>query len=104
MSKWNRVISPSKPDTVNRAGGEAFTETPEVALVNLVLTSFMKDKFYEAAKDEAVWRAALSGFSEYALAKYRGEAKALKSSWLTQLICLILATARLSRRLWPDWF
>jgi hypothetical protein len=51
MSKWNQVISPSKPDTVNRAGGEAFTETPEVALVNLVLTSFMKDKFYEAAKD-----------------------------------------------------
>ena len=52
MSKWNQVISPSKPDTVNRAGGEAFTETPEVALVNLVLTSFMKDKFYEATKDE----------------------------------------------------
>ena len=52
MSKWNQVISPSKPDTVNRAGGEAFTETPEVALVNLVLTSFMKDKFCEATKDE----------------------------------------------------
>jgi 60 kDa SS-A/Ro ribonucleoprotein len=52
MSKWNQVISPSKPDTVNRAGGEAFTETPEVALVNLILTSFMKDKFYETAKDE----------------------------------------------------
>ena len=52
MSKWNLVISPSKPDTVNRAGGEAFSETPEVALVNLVLTSFMKDKFYEATKDE----------------------------------------------------
>jgi hypothetical protein len=52
MSKWNQVISPSKPDTENRAGGEAFTETAEVALVNLVLTSFMKDKFYEAAKDE----------------------------------------------------
>ena len=164
MSKWNQVISPSKPDTVNRAGGEAFTETPEVALVNLVLTSFMKDKFYEATKDEqarltglltqvdpqfaakaaiyarkkfgmrsithftsawiaknvhgSTWArkffenvvhrvddvteilscyatlngslhpipmalkrglaAALSGFSEYALAKYRGEAKALK--------------------------
>ena len=164
MSKWNQVISPSKPDTVNQAGGEAFTETPEVALVNLVLTSFMKDKFYEAAKDEqarltglltqvdpqfaakaaiyarkrfgmrsithftsawiaknvhgSTWArkffenvvqrvddvteilscyatlngslhpipmalkrglaAALSGFSEYALAKYRGEAKALK--------------------------
>ena len=54
MSKWNQVISPSKPDTVNRAGGEAFIETPEVALVNLLLTSFMKDggKYYETAKDE----------------------------------------------------
>jgi hypothetical protein len=54
MSKWNQVISPRKPDTVNRAGGEAFIETPEVALVNLLLTSFMKDggKYYETAKDE----------------------------------------------------
>jgi hypothetical protein len=37
---------------VNRAGGEAFTETPEVALVNLLLTSFMKNKFYEGSQDE----------------------------------------------------
>ena len=183
MSKWNQVISPSKPDTINRAGGEAFTETPEVALVNLLLTSFMKDKFYEVAKDEqarltglltqvdpqfaakaaiyarkrfgmrsithftSAWiaknvhgsswarkffenvvhrvddvteilscyatlngslhpipmglkrglAAALSGFSEYALAKYRGEAKALK---LVDAVNLLhLATPRLSRRL-----
>jgi 60 kDa SS-A/Ro ribonucleoprotein len=52
MSKWNQVVTATKADTVNRAGGEAFTETPEVALVNLLLTSFMKDKFYETAKDE----------------------------------------------------
>jgi 60 kDa SS-A/Ro ribonucleoprotein len=62
MSKWNQVISTSKPDTVNRAGGEAFTETPEVALVNLLLTSFMKDnKFYQTAKDEQTLLASLLG-------------------------------------------
>jgi 60 kDa SS-A/Ro ribonucleoprotein len=62
MSKWNQVISTSKPDTVNRAGGEAFTETPEVALVNLLLTSFMKDnKFYQTAKDEQTRLASLLG-------------------------------------------
>jgi hypothetical protein len=51
MSKFNtleRVVA----DTVNRAGGEAYTETPEVALVNLLLTSFMKEKHYESASDE----------------------------------------------------
>ena len=45
MSKLNtleRVVA----DTVNRAGGEAYTETPEVALVNLLLTSFMKEKHF----------------------------------------------------------
>jgi 60 kDa SS-A/Ro ribonucleoprotein len=54
MSKWNHVISPNKPDTVNRAGGEAFIEMPEVAVVNLLLTSFIKEggKYYETAKDE----------------------------------------------------
>ena len=51
MSKFN-VIDKVKPDTVNRAGGEAYTETPEVALVNLLLTSFMKDKYYESAVQE----------------------------------------------------
>ena len=63
MSKWNQVISTSKPDTVNRAGGEAFTETPEVALVNLLLTSFMKEggKYYETAKDEQARLASLLG-------------------------------------------
>jgi hypothetical protein len=29
MSKWNQVISPSKPDTVNRAGGEALEDHSE---------------------------------------------------------------------------
>ncbi len=59
MSKWNQVVTATKSDTVNRAGGEAFTETPEVALVNLLLTSFMKDKFYETAKDEQTRLASL---------------------------------------------
>jgi 60 kDa SS-A/Ro ribonucleoprotein len=63
MSKWNQVVTATKADTVNRAGGEAFTETPEVALVNLLLTSFMKEggKYYETAKDEQARLASLLG-------------------------------------------
>jgi 60 kDa SS-A/Ro ribonucleoprotein len=52
MSKFNTPVRPAEPDKVNRAGGVAFKETPKVALVNLLLTSFMKDKFYESATEE----------------------------------------------------
>jgi 60 kDa SS-A/Ro ribonucleoprotein len=52
MSKFNIAVSPTKPDVINRAGGEAFSESPELALVNLLLTSFCKSKHYESETEE----------------------------------------------------
>lgn len=36
---------------VNRAGGEAYKQTPELELVSHLLTSFVKDQFYRSADD-----------------------------------------------------
>lgn len=38
-------------NTVNLAGGEAFTETPKLELASLMLTSMLKDQFYRSADD-----------------------------------------------------
>lgn len=35
--------------TVNRAGGEAFEQTPEMALASMLITSFAQDQFYRSA-------------------------------------------------------
>ena len=37
--------------TTNIAGGEAFQESPELELVSILLTSFVKDQFYSRAED-----------------------------------------------------
>ncbi len=50
MSKFNESTSNTNR-TVNRAGGEAFVQSPKLELVSLVLTSFLKDGFYESASD-----------------------------------------------------
>lgn len=47
MSRFNQKAVGSK--TTNMAGGQAYEETPELALVSLLLTSFANDKFYEKA-------------------------------------------------------
>lgn len=49
MSKFNRKSSGTK--TVNLAGGEAFKETPKLEFVSILLTSFLKDKFYETENE-----------------------------------------------------
>lgn len=49
MSKFN---SKSSTKTINKAGGEAFSETPELELASLVLTSFVEDKFYESGNEQ----------------------------------------------------
>lgn len=38
--------------TVNRAGGEAFEQTTPLALISLLLTSFVKDQFYRSAGEQ----------------------------------------------------
>jgi 60 kDa SS-A/Ro ribonucleoprotein len=49
MSRFNQKSIGTK--TINMAGGEAYAETPELALVSLLLTSFAKDSFYEKSND-----------------------------------------------------
>lgn len=47
MSRFNKSASPAK--TVNLAGGEAYTQSPELELISIVLTSFANDTFYRSA-------------------------------------------------------
>lgn len=46
MSKFNSAAA-TQNKTVNLAGGEAFTMTPELELVTALLTSFLEDQYYE---------------------------------------------------------
>lgn len=48
MSKFNTPAVGTK--TTNLAGGSAYSESPELELVSLLLTSFVQDKFYESAQ------------------------------------------------------
>lgn len=48
MGKFNQAVSPTK--TTNLAGGEAYSQTPELQLVSILLTSFANDQFYKSEK------------------------------------------------------
>ncbi len=48
MSRFN-LFAPRTKKTVNLAGGEAYSQTPEMELVSLLLTSFATDQFYRSA-------------------------------------------------------
>lgn len=52
MSRFNNEVSNK---TENRAGGEAFSQTPELALVSFLFSNFLQAKHYESA-DESVER------------------------------------------------
>jgi hypothetical protein len=49
MSRFNQNSEGTK--TVNLAGGEAFSQTSELELVSILLTSFANDSFYRSAGD-----------------------------------------------------
>lgn len=51
MSKFNQTLPKQKTLTENLAGGQAYTQSTEMALVSLLLTSFVNDQFYRGAKD-----------------------------------------------------
>jgi hypothetical protein len=51
MSKFNTTLPKQKTLTENLAGGQAYTQSNELALVSLLLTSFVNDQFYRGAKD-----------------------------------------------------
>lgn len=44
----------STTQTTNFAGAIAYSQTPELELVSILLTSFVEDKFYESAQDQLV--------------------------------------------------
>lgn len=46
MARFN--TKPASTKTVNRAGGDAFRMTPKMELVHTVLSTFLKDEFYES--------------------------------------------------------
>lgn len=50
MSKFNTVTTGTK--TVNKAGGEAYSQSPKLELISVLLTSFANDTFYEKAEDK----------------------------------------------------
>lgn len=56
MSRFNtaQIASPKKArKTVNKAGGEAYDQSPKLKLVSLLLTSLLKDQFYRSANATA---------------------------------------------------
>lgn len=46
MSKFNTTMPKAKTKTTNLAGGEAYSQSNELALVSLLLTSFVNSQFY----------------------------------------------------------
>jgi len=52
MARFRSNTATVTPDTVNLAGGKAYTESPKLELVGLVLTSFVQDQHYRSAKGQ----------------------------------------------------
>jgi len=51
MTRFRTRTATVKPTTENLAGGEAFTESPELELISMLLTSFTQDQFHRSAED-----------------------------------------------------
>ena len=51
MAKFSKTNPRTVTKTVNLAGGEAYSQSAELELVSILLTSFVEDKFYEKAND-----------------------------------------------------
>lgn len=49
MARFNKTATATK--TKNYAGGEAYSQSPELELLSILLTSFAQDKFYESANE-----------------------------------------------------
>lgn len=51
MSKFNTTVTKSKTLTENLAGGQAYSQSDELAFVSMLLTSFVNDQFYKGSND-----------------------------------------------------
>ena len=54
MSKFNTTMPKAKTLTENLAGGQAYSQSDELALLSLLLTSFVNDQFYRNSDDTLV--------------------------------------------------
>ena len=52
MTRFNKKEIKIVPTTLNKAGGQAYTESPELEVSSILLTSFMNDKFYSSTFDQ----------------------------------------------------
>ncbi len=52
MSKFNTAVKPQMVE--NLAGGQAFTQSPELELVSVMLNSFVAQQFYRSADDTLI--------------------------------------------------
>ena len=52
MARFNEKVKTKPKTIINKAGGFAFKQSPELELVSLLLTSFVQDKFYESKNDQ----------------------------------------------------
>lgn len=51
MGKFNTVNKAKSTKTVNLAGGQAYSQSAELELVSILLTSFVQDQYYKSAGD-----------------------------------------------------
>lgn len=52
MAKFNSSSAVmSRPNTKNRAGGDAYTMSAKTELASVLLTSFLNDKYYKSGKE-----------------------------------------------------
>ena len=51
MSKFNLTLKEPKTLTTNLAGGHAYTQSHELELISIFLTSFVSDQFYRSSND-----------------------------------------------------
>ncbi len=58
-----RALSRAQPDTVNLAGGRAYSVSPRLELVSLLVTTFLEDEFYRTEAQTVARCANLSSAS-----------------------------------------
>ena len=50
MALFNKLLKRKSKKVVNKAGGEAYEQTPEMQLASILLTSFASEQFYRSGK------------------------------------------------------
>lgn len=51
MARFNQIAKSKSTKTINKAGGEAFAESPQLEFVSILLTSFVQNQYYRSANE-----------------------------------------------------